>query len=406
MITQRTSEQKVMRDPVHDYIHIDYQVIWDVINTKEFQRLRRIHQMGTSYLVYHTAEHSRFSHSLGVYEIVRRMTTEVEDLNTQLTESEKIQVMLAGLCHDLGHGPFSHFFELVIEESHEKLTERILIEESDVHRVLEKAEPGLSHRVASILNHTHPKTVLTQLISSQLDADRMDYLLRDAFFTGTSYGTFDLGRILRTLRMVNNRLAIKHSGIHSIEDYIMARYHMYWQVYFHPTSRAVEALLLAFFRRLKERMNEDSQFIDQYPMFLFMKKGSLNLEDHYRLDESTCFYGFQCMQEDHDLVLSDLSKRILERRLFNDEDVVDEEQLKSIQTKLVQHGFDPQYYFYQDKTEKRPYSPYNEENSLIYILENDGSVVELSQSSKLVHAIVHGEQKQNHKVFYPKEITS
>lgn len=406
MIEKRTLEQKVMRDPVHEYIHIDYQVIWDLVNAKEFQRLRRIHQMGTSYLVYHTAEHSRFSHSLGVYEIVRRMMTEVDDLKNQLSEAEKIQVMVAGLCHDLGHGPFSHFFELVTNESHETLTQRILLDDTDVHRILEDAEVGLSKVIASILNHTHPKTLLTQLLSSQLDADRMDYLLRDAFFTGTSYGTFDLGRILRTLRVAQDRIVIKHSGIHSVEDYIMARYHMYWQVYYHPTSRAVEALLLAFFNRFKDLLSDDPNLVIRYPMFQFMCDEKLSLADHYRLDESACFYGFQRTQTDKDPILSDLSKRILERKLFQEEEVKDDSLVDRIQAKLVEHGFDSRYYFYQDKTEKRPYSPYNEETSLIYILENDGSVVELSQSSKLVHAIVHGEQKSNHTVFYPKEIQS
>lgn len=119
---ERTNENKVLRDPVHGYIHISYQVIWDCLNTKEFQRLRRIHQLGGNYMVYHTAEHSRFSHSLGVYEIIRRMCEEVEDISSSLTEFEKIQVMCAGLIHDLGHGPFSHMFENILHKNHEEIT--------------------------------------------------------------------------------------------------------------------------------------------------------------------------------------------------------------------------------------------------------------------------------------------
>lgn len=404
MITLRTAETKVMRDPIHEYIHIDYQVIWDIVNAKEFQRLRRIHQMGTSYQVYHTAEHSRFAHSLGVYEILRRMTFEVEGLKDGLSEEEKIEVMLAGLLHDIGHGPFSHFFEAVIETPHEKMSERILLEDSDVHKILEKAQPGLSRSVASILNHTHPKTLLSSLISSQMDADRMDYLLRDAYFTGTSYGHFDLERILRTLRVAKDRIVVKYSGIHSIEDYIMARYHMYWQVYFHPTSRAIEAILIAYFRRLRILMAQDSAYLTRYPMFAFLtKSGQLSLKDHYRLDESSCLYGFQCTSEDPDRILSDLSKRILERRLFDYQELNDNAEVESAKIRLLARGYDPDYYLYQDKAQKRPYSPYNEENSLIYVLMPDKSVKELSQVSHIVHAIVNGPQKSEAKLFYPKE---
>lgn len=406
MITQRTNEQKVMRDPVHEYIHIDYQVIWDVINAKEFQRLRRIHQMGTSYQVYHTAEHTRFSHSLGVYEIVRRMTHEVEGLKDYLSEAEKVTVMLAGLLHDLGHGPFSHFFEQVTHESHEQMTVRILMEDSDIHRILESTQARLSETIASILTHTHPKPVLSQLISSQMDADRMDYLLRDATFTGTSYGHFDLERILRTLRVVNDRLAIKVSGIHTVEDYIMARYHMYWQVYFHPTSRAVEAVLLAFFTRFIDLRAKDPSIVSRYPMFSFLgNPDRLSIQAHYQLDESACFYGFQCTSQDPDPILSDLSKRILERRLFVDLSIESEKTVTDVKRRLLEAGYDPRYYLHQDKAEKRPYSPYNEDSSLIYVVLSDGSVKEISEVSNIVKAIVDSIPKQDAKIFYPKEMT-
>lgn len=404
MITLKTLEPKVMRDPIHEYIHIEYQVIWDIINSREFQRLRRIHQMGTSYQVYHTAEHSRFSHSCGVYEIVRRMIHEVDDLKEALSEEEKIQIMLAGLLHDVGHGPFSHFFESIIKQSHETMTCRILNEESQVHRILESYQTGLSRIICSILDHTHPKTLLTSIISSQMDADRMDYLLRDAYFTGTSYGHFDIERILRTLRVAEDRLVIKNSGVHSIEDYIMARYHMYWQVYFHPTSRAIEAILLAYFKRFQDLIKSDPSIMERYPMFAFMNKtDALTIEDHYRLDENSCMYGFHCTSLDPDPILRDLSIRILERKLFDYRDLTDQSEFEAMKPILEARGFDPRYYLYQDSATKRPYSPYNEENNLIYVLMPDQSVKELSQVSTIVHAIVNGPQKSESKMFYPKE---
>jgi uncharacterized protein len=403
MYNLRCNEQKVMRDPIHEYIHVDYQVIWDAINSKEFQRLRRIHQMGTSYQVYHTAEHSRFSHSLGVYEIIRRMVYEVKGLDDYLSEYEKITIMLAGLCHDLGHGPFSHFFESIIKPNHEKISAKILLEDSDIHSILIRYDEDLPNNIVAVLNHTHPNKVLTRMISSQLDADRMDYLLRDAYFTGTSYGHFDLERILRTLRVVDHQLVVKESGVHSVEDYIMARYHMYWQVYYHPTSRSIEAILYAFFNRLKDLMNEDHSYCDKYPMFKFISnEGEITIQEHYKLDETSCFYGFQCAQEDEDTILSDFSHRIIERKLFDYIDITSSSDYESKKQELIQHGYNPEYYLYLDKAEKRPYSPYSEDDSQIMILMPDKSIKELSQVSVIVSAIVFGKQKSENKIFFPK----
>ncbi|MEG0735801.1 MAG: HD domain-containing protein, partial [Longicatena sp.] len=147
----KTNETKVMRDPIHGYIHVDLQVIWDCINAKEMQRLRRIHQLGGDFQVYHTAEHSRFSHSLGVYEIVRRMVEEIDSLSKELTEYEKACAMLAGLLHDIGHGPFSHAFEGISVYKHEEYTVKIIMEDSEIHDILMRYDPKLPTDVASII---------------------------------------------------------------------------------------------------------------------------------------------------------------------------------------------------------------------------------------------------------------
>ena len=404
-MNQRCNETKVMRDPIHEYIHVDYQIIWDLINAREFQRLRRIHQMGTSYQVYHTAEHSRFAHSLGVYEIIRRMVNEVKGLDEFLSEVEKIQIMCAGLLHDLGHGPFSHFFESILSPNHEKLTAMIILGDSDIHRILVHYASDLPEQIVSILNHSHPNKVMSRMISSQLDADRMDYLLRDAYFTGTSYGTFDLERILRTLRIVDDRLVIKESGVHSVEDYIMARYHMYWQVYYHPTSRSIEAILYAFFNRMRDLIVQEPKYLEAYPMFQFLKPDhTITLKEHYQLDESSCFYGFQCASDDTDKILSDLAVRILERKLFDYADFSSSDDYDSMKQRLIEMNYDPTYYLYMDKAEKRPYSPYNEDTNLIYILMPDKTIRELSQVSAIVNAVVYGQAKTEMKLFYPKEV--
>lgn len=399
---KKTTETKVLRDPIHEYIHIEDQLIWDLLACREVQRLKRIHQLGTTYQVYHTAEHSRFAHSLGVYEIVRRMVNEISGIEDLLSEEDKLAVMAAGLLHDIGHGPFSHIFETISKIHHETITKRIILEDSEVHRVLEDAKPGLSKTVASILDHTHPKAVLTQFVSSQLDADRMDYLLRDAYFTGTSYGQYDLERILRTFKVTNDKLTVKESGVHSIEDYIMARYHMYYQVYYHPVGRSVEAILIGFFRRLMDLFTQDPSLIKQYPMFkLLLDQTDLNT--FYHLDEAACFYGFHLASEGQDPILKDLASRFLNRRLFEYKDVTSDQQ-RSAMKHQVELTYDSRYYFYQDEMVSRPYTPYTEDESLIYISMSDGSIQELSQVSNIVAAIVSAKPKDDKKVYFPKEI--
>ncbi|MFV0255339.1 MAG: HD domain-containing protein [Erysipelotrichaceae bacterium] len=391
------SETKVFRDPIHSYIHVEDSVIAELIDTKEFQRLRRIHQLGGTFMVFHAAEHSRFGHSLGVYEIVRRMVSEVKDIDNALNEYEKITVMCAALLHDLGHGPFSHAFEAVSGANHEEMTIKIILETSEVNKVLSKYDKNLPHDVACVINHTHTKTLLTQLVSSQLDADRMDYLLRDSYYTGTTYGEFDLERILRTLKVVDEQLVVKETGVHTIEDYIMARYHMYWQVYFHPTSRSFEAILVKLFKRIKE-----VETAKNYPMFKGLFAGDkISVADHYILDESACYYGINLLREHSDKILSDLSRRILERDLF---EYIDIDKSDSITDHLgLAQGDDPDYYLYIDSAKQLPYSPYNpNEENLIKIYTKEKEIVELSDISNIVSAITKGKNKEDFKLYYPQ----
>ena len=282
----RTDEEKVLRDPVHGYIHVSLQVVWDVINSAWFQRLRRIRQLGGAYVVYHCAEHSRFEHSLGVYEIVRRMVTEVRDIAEALNEREKVTVMLAALLHDIGHGPYSHAFEGVTDTSHEEFTCRIIEENTEITFILENCAIGLAKEVSDVIRHKSANPLLTQLISSQLDADRFDYLLRDAYFTGTTYGEYDLERILRIMRVTDhNQLVVKESGVYAVENYIMARYHMYWQVYYHPVARSYECILHMLFLRLQD-IGKDGIGEAAFDVFgPLIEGGRMSLEDYFRMDE-------------------------------------------------------------------------------------------------------------------------
>ena len=403
---QKTSETKVLRDPVHGYIHVDLQVVWDCINAREMQRLRRIHQLGGDFQVYHTAEHSRFSHSLGVYEIVRRMVYEIDSIAESLSEYGKAVVMLAGLLHDIGHGPFSHAFEDISPLKHEEYTVKIILEDSEIHRILANCDPELPNDVASIIRYENPKECLNQIVSGQLDADRMDYLLRDAYFTGTSYGKFDLGRILRTIRLKDERIVVKQSGIHSVEDYIMARYHMYWQVYLHPVARSYEALLSIMFQRMKDVAKKDPDVLREVSMFHpFLFKKEPDIEDLYQMDEPAAFYGFSRLLYCGDEILCDIAYRILNRKLFAYKTIESEKDYTAICDKVAAMGYDPTYYVYRDAVSQRPYSPYSIQDNPhnILVLQEDGSIKELSEASEIVKALTRADLKEEHKIYYPIE---
>lgn len=404
-LNKKLNEIKVLRDPIHGYIHVEHKVIWDCINSREFQRLRRIKQLGSSFVVYHTAEHSRFTHSLGVYEIVRRMCNEVKDLAHSLSEEEKLTVMLAGLLHDIGHGPFSHSFEAISDIHHEDFSCRIIEEETELNKILESYKKGLGKAVASVINHTHKTSILSQMISGQLDADRMDYLLRDAYFTGTKYGEFDLERILRTLRVKNNILMVKNSGVHSIEDYIMARYHMYWQVYYHPVARSFECIVLALFDRMRDLIKEDKNALNDVKVFdEFLLNDNPSLNAHYLLDENTCYYGFQKLMEHKDKIISDLARRIVNRDLFGYVDFNDKSLFNDIVNKVEKAGFDSRYYVRTDKVKQRPYKPFLGDDRSIWLLNDNGEVEELSKGSAIVSSITKGRNHNDNKLFFPKEI--
>ena len=402
---KKLSETKVLKDPVHSYIHINYEIVWNCLDSKEFQRLRRIRQLGGDFQVYPTAEHSRFSHSLGVYEIVRRMVTEIKSLSMELSEYDKICVMLAGLLHDVGHGPFSHAFEHITNHSHEDYTAKIILGETELNRVLTEVSPRLPEDIVSIIEHNHPNDILNQIISGQLDADRMDYLLRDSYFSATSYGQFDLERILRTMRVRKidenkKALVVKYTGIHSVEDYIMARYQMYWQVYYHPVARSYEAVFIQLFNRLKDIFKENKEyFSDMKVLIPFLEKNVVSVEEYFKLDENSLLYCCSLIQDKDDEIAADLARRLQNRRLFEYVDY-SEENLAQIKNMLKEHNLDEKYYLRVENVEASVYSPYKGRKILIEQL--DGKIVALEKASTIVESITKGETKREGTIFYPR----
>lgn len=391
-------EVKVLRDPIHGYIHIQDEVIWKLLNAPEFQRLHRIHQLGGDFQVYHTAEHSRFSHSLGVYEICRRMCEEIESLKASISRQERTAVLCAALLHDLGHGPFSHFFESITNISHEDITARLILRDSGlIRKILDAEDPGLAMQVVSILNHTADKPLLCDMISSQLDCDRMDYLLRDSYFTGTSYGSFDLERVLRTMRVHNGRLCIKKSGMHSVEDYIMARYQNYWQVYLHPDAYGYELLIFLFFKRYGVIRNELK--ID---LFEALFEPELDLERFLEMDDWSFFSGFRQASRMEDPILQDLAGRIIDRRLFDWKEIESEEEAVRIERILRQAGYPSDYYWQIQSFHMNEYLPYTEEFQPILVLEN-GMLEKLSFYSAIAKALLQVKTQPAARVYFPKE---
>ena len=402
---KKLSETKVLKDPVHSYIHINYEVVWNCLDSKEFQRLRRIRQLGGDFQVYPTAEHSRFSHSLGVYEIVRRIVTEIKSLSVELSEYDKICVMLAGLLHDVGHGPFSHAFEHVTKHSHEDYTAKIILGETELNQVLTEVSPRLPEDIVSIIEHNHPNDILNQIISGQLDADRMDYLLRDSYFSATSYGQFDLERILRTMRVRKidenkKALVVKYTGIHSVEDYIMARYQMYWQVYYHPVARSYEAVFIQLFNRLKDIFKDNKEyFSDMKVLIPFLEKNVVSVEEYFKLDENSLLYCCSLIQDKDDEIAADLARRLQNRRLFEYVDY-SEENLAQIKNMLKEQNLDEKYYLRVENVEASVYSPYKGRKILIEQL--DGKIVALEKASTIVESITKGETKREGTIFYPR----
>lgn len=403
-------EEKVFKDPVHRYVHVRDQVIWDLIGTKEFQRLRRIRQLGTTYLVFHGAEHSRFNHSLGVYEIVRRITDDIFCGRPEWDEKERLLILCAALLHDLGHGPFSHAFENVFQTDHELFTRKILLGDTEVNAVLKRVSEKFPEMVAQVIEKTYPNELVVSLISSQIDADRMDYLQRDAYYTGVSYGHFDMERILRVMRPRKGQVVIKSSGMHAVEDYIMSRYQMYLQVYFHPVSRSAEVLLNNILKRAKQLNIQEYQFALEPAHFKAFFENNITIKDYLALDEYILLSYFQYWMKEQDPILSDLCTRFVNRKLFGYVTINPEEEperFNRLKELLIEAGVNTEYYFYHDCTSDLPYDfyrPGKESPRLpIFLLMPNGEVRELSQESLIVDAIA-GRIKTDHKVYYPKEI--
>ncbi|WP_248514116.1 HD domain-containing protein, partial [Sporosarcina sp. NCCP-2222] len=325
-------------------------------------------------------------------------------------DEERLVTLCAALLHDLGHGPFSHAFEKVFSLDHEQFTQRILVGDTEVNAVLRKVSPDFPQKVADVIGKTYPDKLVVSMISSQIDADRMDYLQRDAYYTGVSYGHFDMERILRVMRPAEEQVVIKFSGMHAVEDYIMSRYQMYWQVYFHPVSRSAEVILMKILHRARQLHNNGYQFTYDPVHFRSFFNQTFQLEDYISLDESVLLAYFQWWRKEEDAILADLCDRFINRRLFQYAEFDPAKEYRKIgklEQLFKEAGLDPEYYLVADSSSDLPYDFYRpgEENERvpIYLQMPGGELRELSRSSDIVDAI-SGKRRTDHKIYFPEDL--
>ncbi len=311
-----TQKLKIFNDPVYGFISIPDRFIFTLIEQPQFQRLRRISQTGLSYYVYPGATHSRFLHALGCLHLMQKAVNTLRQKGVEITKNEERGVYIAILLHDVGHGPFSHALENTIVEGvhHENISLQIMQElNSEFNGELEIA--------IQLFKNEYPKKFLSQLISSQLDVDRLDYLKRDSFFSGVAEGNINSDRIISMMNVADDNLVIDVKGIYSIEKYLISRMFMYWQVYLHKTSVAAEIYLIQALKRAKELYHSGESIKTTYALRYFLDKENYNqfssedLAQFCSLDDNDVIYSLKEWQHHHDLILRSLSAAIIQRRL-------------------------------------------------------------------------------------------
>lgn len=415
--------ERIYRDPVHNIIRLrtdsdEGELMMRLIDAPEFQRLRRIKQLGLGLYTYQGAEHSRFTHSLGAFHLMTRVLDRLSEKH-DIKKEDRAAARAAALLHDVGHGSFSHVMEKVLGFHHEAWTvEVVLSDQTVVGQLLRSHSSALPQKVASIIEGKFQPAALAQLVSSQLDVDRMDYLLRDSLMTGAKYGIYDLEWIINALSIdePGDRIYVAARGLYAVEEYLQARYYMFRQVYFHRSLRSAEAVLRSILRRTL-RLLEAGQPVWHAPDTAFekvLRTQKLTIQEHLEIDDSDILFHIKQWQRSSDPILKDLSERFTGRRLFKavdlDMDVAEQADfLTAARACVSQAGFDPDYYFIEDRASDVPYYNYYtaagaEPKSHIFV--EDGyarpEIKEISEVSEVVRGLQKGYEL--HRVCFPAEV--
>lgn len=402
---------RTYHDPLHGAIALDRhepveQLLVRLIDTPTFQRLRRVRQLGAASLTFHGAESSRFTHALGVMELTRRAFDLLASRYPRL-QIERATVLCAALLHDIGHGPFSHTAEDIFQTNHEYWTRRIIREAPDIQRLLVEFAPNLPQQIESVYTHQHPVPLVWQLVSSQLDCDRLDYLMRDSYFTGASYGHLDLDRIVRSLDIdTDGNLVVSRKGQTAVEHYLLVRYFMYAQVYNHPKNLAATWILRHAFQRAKVCFAQGQLDADEtVTAWLQHPQPGLTLEHYLAADDIVFTYHLQRWQTHPDRCLADLCSRFIHRNLFRGRDVSGlaegdrAELLLKTQGKVLDLGYDPQIYCGLSQSQSRGYTLY-QRGIKLWI---DDQPVDIKHVSPVVEPLAHTYQRT--WLLHPPEVT-
>lgn len=389
-------KEQVFADPIYGYITVEYDVIMKVIDSKAFQRLRRIKQLSGVSMIFHGAEHSRFSHSLGTYHIATKFLNN-EHLNENLTEREKLLFITTALIHDIGHGPYSHAFENVFNTNHEIIGAKILKDNKELSEILNEVDNDFLEDLISIILKKGKYPILEQLISSQLDVDRLDYLLRDAYYTGTPYGNIDVDRLIRVLRIKDNKVVFRKNGIHAIENYLINRYHMYWQVYFHRVCRAYEVVLEKIYLRIKDLLEEGFMFDCNIEPIRKIIENNFTIKNYLSIDDFYINGLVSSFVNSNDEILKILSEDFLNRHIWSYVDI-ERNNVNEITKDMTKEKI--KYFTAKRKVYEQTYP--TEEEDKIYILLENNEISTLYNESKIIKSLSLSGQKSDEKFFFRK----
>ena len=415
MIRQQINKKKIINDPVLGFINLQSEIIYDLIEHPIFQRLRRIKQLGLSHLVFPGANHSRFEHALGATHLMRQAIQVLRLKGHEITEAEAEAVTTAILLHDIGHAPFSHVLEnTLVEISHEDISLLLM-------KQLKEEFKGKLDLAILIFTNQYKKHFLHQLVSSQLDMDRLDYLNRDSFFTGVAEGTVGVERIIKMLNVWDDKLVVDEKGIYSIEKFLISRRLMYWQVYLHKTVVSAESLLINVLKRAKELVTSGEKIYATPTLKVFLEnnfkptdfKKNLEIEgkkilDWYALlDDNDISISIKEWQSHSDRVLSTLAKSLQNRKLFRVQllstpasKTTEEKILKKIYNEITDDTALVNYFLMTGEITNNAYDKLNEK---ILVLDKAGKIKDMQHASDInLNALTKTVRK--YFVCYPKEL--
>ncbi len=416
MIKSFYNKLKIINDPVYGFINIPSELHFDLIQHPYLQRLRRIKQLGLSYYVYPGATHTRFEHVLGAMHLMNSAITELRKKRHKVNEDERFAALTAILLHDLGHGPYSHTLEgiLLKNVSHEEIS--LLL--------MEKINDELGGNISlgiDIFKDSYSKKFLHKLVSSQLDTDRLDYLKRDSFYSGVTEGGIGTERIIKMLNVADDELVIEEKGIYSAEQFLVARRIMYWQVYLHKTVIAAEEMLKNAVKRANEEAHKNGVFATPALAYFFdhringfkdLYSGTLfpyTLEAYTKLDDTDIIVSLKEWANHSDKVLSEISKRLINRNLLH-VDISDKpfnkkriSELKSkVADKYKISDDDTSYFVFSDRIKNKAYS-LGRDNQITVLLKN-GKTADIAKASDLSNIIALSETVEKYYLCYPKDV--